>query len=279
MWADTPSVCLRRIRETMRAHGIEDADSTARLMITRVLKIPMAQALSQTEPIKPSQAQMLAQCLARRLKGEPIQYILGEADFYGLTFCVTPSVLIPRMDTETLVLKALENAPRQGKVLDVCTGSGCIALAIKHERPDCEVQATDISAEALKVAKDNGQRLGLDVGWHCGDLCAPVKTQQFDVIVSNPPYISETEYRQLSPLVREYEPPLALLAGAKGLDVYERLIMQADDCLKVGGWLGLEIGSTQAQDVMRLLRQAGLKEIGMKEDLSGLPRVVHGRKG
>ena len=107
--------------------------------------------------------------------------------------------------------------------------------------PVASIGSNKMCIRDRKVAKDNGQRLGLDVGWHCGDLCAPVKTQQFDVIVSNPPYISETEYRQLSPLVREYEPPLALLAGAKGLDVYERLIMQADDCLKVGGWLGLEL--------------------------------------
>lgn len=277
--ADTPFACLRRLRETMRAHGIEDADSTARLMITRVLKISMAQVLSQAEPIEPRQAQKLAQCLARRLAGEPIQYILGEADFYGLTLCVTPAVLIPRMDTETLVQAALEKVPGQGRVLDVCTGSGCVALAIKHERPDCEVQAADISPQALEIAKKNGKMLGLDVQWHCGDLCAPVKTQRFDVIVSNPPYISEEEYRQLSPLVREHEPSLALLAGAKGLDVYERLIGQAAGCLHAGGWLGLEIGSTQAQDVMRLFKQAGLEEIGMKEDLSGLPRVVHGRKG
>ena len=165
------------------------------------------------------------------------------------------------------------------QVLDVCTGSGCVALAIKHERPDCEVQAADISPQALEIAKKNGKMLGLDVQWHCGDLCAPVKTQRFDVIVSNPPYISEEEYRQLSPLVREHEPSLALLAGAKGLDVYESLIGQAAGCLHAGGWLGLEIGSTQAQDVMRLFRQAGLEEIGIKEDLSGLPRVVHGRKG
>lgn len=277
--ADTPFGCLRGLREMMKAHGIEDADSTARMMVTRILNKPMAQLLAQTEPVEPDEARALSQCLARRLKGEPIQYILGEADFYGLTLCVTPAVLIPRMDTETLVAEALKRIPKGGRVLDVCTGSGCIALALKHERPDCEVQATDISTEALEVAEGNGRRLGLDVCWRCGDLCAPVKTQRFDVVVSNPPYISEAEYEQLSPLVREHEPSLALLAGAKGLDVYERLIGQAAGCLREGGWLGLEIGYAQAQDVMRLCRQAGLKEVGLKEDLSGLPRVVHGRKG
>lgn len=279
MKPETPAAWLRRCRNELAAHGVEDADSAARLLVTRLLDKPLSSVLLDAKPLAPAQAALVKQALQRRLDGEPVQYILGQADFYGLTLRVTPEVLIPRMDTETLVHQALIKAPPNARVLDVCTGSGCVALAVKHERPDCTIAAADLSPAALAVARDNGKTLGLDVDWRLGDLCAPLAGRRFDVIVSNPPYISQTEYEALSPLVREHEPPMALLAGPEGLDLYTRLIPQAAALLSPGGWLCLEIGSAQADAVQALCRAAGLKRVSLTRDLSGLARVVSGRKG
>lgn len=279
MKPDTPAAWLRHSKNELAAHGIEDADSAARLLVTRLLELPLSRVLLDTRSLSAAQAALLEDALQRRIQGEPLQYILGQADFYGLTLRVTPDVLIPRMDTETLVQQVLEKAPPQARVLDVCTGSGCVALAIRHERPDCAVAAVDLSPAALGVARKNGEALGLAVDWRLGDLCAPFENERFDVIVSNPPYVSQTEYEALSPLVRDHEPPMALLAGPEGLDLYTRLIPQAAALLRPGGWLCLEIGSAQAQQVQALCRAAGLTDVALARDLSGLARVVCGRKG
>lgn len=279
MKPDTPAAWLRHCKNELAAHGVEDADSAARLLITRLLDQPLSRVLLDTRPLSCKQVALIETALQRRLDGEPIQYILGQADFYGLTLRVAPEVLIPRMDTETLVQQALVKAPPHARVLDVCTGSGCVALAIKHERPDCAVAAVDLSPAALAVARDNGQTLGLEVDWRLGDLCAPFARRCFDVVVSNPPYVSQAEYEALSPLVRDHEPPMALLAGPEGLDLYARLIPQAAALLSPGGWLCLEIGSAQSGAVQGLCRKAGLESVATTRDLSGLARVVCGRKG
>ena len=279
MRRDTPIGWLRYLTGMLQRHGIEDAESTARLMVTTILGCSMGMLAADNQPIEEQAALALEQALQRRLQGEPVQYILGQAYFYGLAFRVTPDVLIPRMDTEILVEIALKKMPTGARVLDVCTGSGCIALTLKHERPDCNVSAVDLSGPALSIAKENGRKLGLSVNWHQGDLCDPVKNEVFDLIVSNPPYISETEYRNLSPLVREHEPAMALLAGPEGLDIYKRLVCQAKDRLAQNGWVVWEIGSTQAEDVQTMLKQAGFLQVAMETDMAGLPRVVYGRKG
>ena len=276
---NTPAQWLREIKQKLKQNHIEDADSAARLMVGSILQMPLNEILLSGQAVAPCQQAQLESALQRRLLGEPVQYILGEAYFYGLLFKVTPDVLIPRMDTETLVMQALEKCVSAGCVLDVCTGSGCVALAIKKERPDCSVCAIDLSPKALSVAKENGKRLQLEAEWLCGDLCRPVEGREFDLIVSNPPYISREEYKALSPLVREYEPEMALLAGEEGLDLYQRLIPQAWERLAPDGWLCLEIGSTQAEAVKRLCENAGFIEITLTCDLAGLPRVIGGRKG
>jgi len=216
--------------------------------------------------------------LERRFAGEPIQYILGETEFYRLPFRVTPDVLIPRPETEHVVeevaaLAQLFSGPR---IVDVGTGSGAIAVALAHELPEAVVTATDVSAAALSVARENAARNGVveRIRFVEGDLLEPVAGEQFDIVVSNPPYVPETERESLAVEVRDYEPGQALFAGAAGLDVYRRLIPQAFAALAPCGYLVLEIGHGQEPPVGALLGEAGFEEIEFAADLQGIPRVA-----
>ncbi len=220
--------------------------------------------------------------LERRLAGEPMQYIFGEAEFYRLPFRVTPDVLIPRPETEHVVEKVLELAKSFAapRIVDVGTGSGAIAVALAHELPAAIVTATDLSAAALNVAQENAQRNGVAerVRFLEGDLLAPVAGEQFDMVVSNPPYVSVADRASLAVEVRDYEPQQALFAGADGLDVYERLIPLAFAALAPGGYLALEIGHGQEPPVGALLGEAGFESISFTPDLQGIPRVACARK-
>ena len=220
--------------------------------------------------------------LERRFKGEPIQYILGETEFYRLPFRVTPEVLIPRPETEHVVEKVLELA--QGittpRIVDVGTGSGAIAVALAHELPEATITATDVSDAALSVARENAQRNGAAerIRFVEGDLLEPVAGEQFDIVVSNPPYVPESERESLAVEVRDYEPAQALFAGADGLDVYRRLISQAFNALASGGCLVLEIGHDQEPPVGALLGETGFENIEFAADLQGIARVASARR-
>jgi release factor glutamine methyltransferase len=216
--------------------------------------------------------------LEKRFKGEPIQYILGEAEFYRLPFRVTPDVLIPRPETEHVVEKVLELAKSYAslRIVDVGTGSGAIAVTLAHELTDAVVTATDFSAGALSVARENAARNGeaVRIRFVEGDLLEPVAQEQFDIVVSNPPYVPEADRESLAVEVRDYEPGQALFAGADGLDVYRRLIPQAFAALVRGGYLVLEIGQGQEPPVGALLGEAGFEKIEFTADLQGIPRVA-----
>ena len=214
--------------------------------------------------------------LARRANHEPLQYLLGTEDFYGLTFRVTPHVLIPRADTEALCEKALEVLPENGRVLDLCTGSGALATAIAHNRKDALVFASDLSTDALLIARENAARNHADVTFYQGDLFEPLTGLIFDLIVSNPPYISGEDMHTLQPEVKQ-EPQMALYGGEDGLDFYRRIVKKAPQYLSENGWLCFEIGDTQAKDVISLMQQ-DFEEIACFQDLSGLDRVVRGRR-
>lgn len=218
----------------------------------------------------------------RRRSGEPIQYITGETEFYGLRFQVNRDVLIPRPETELLVEKAVELAPvvRRPRLLDVGTGSGAIAIALAHEWPDAVVTAVEISAAALEVARRNAVRTGFAdrIRFLQGDLLEAVAGERFDIVVSNPPYVLETDRESLSVEVRDYEPAQALFAGADGLDVLRRLIPAAFAALVSGGFVALEIGYGQQAAVDALLAGAGFREIEFTKDLQGIPRVVSARR-
>jgi release factor glutamine methyltransferase len=209
----------------------------------------------------------------RRFTGEPVQYIRGFAEFFGREFRVDHRVLIPRPETELLVESALEAAPPRAAVLDVGTGSGCIAATLALERRDLRVTAIDRSPNALLVARSNAIRLRAPVRFTAGDLLGPFATS-FDVIVSNPPYISLGEYRQLQREVLRFEPPDALVAGDDGLLVIERLMIEAQEQLADGGTLLMEVGFGQEPAVRNLAAMHGWRILDFRRDLAAIPRVV-----
>jgi release factor glutamine methyltransferase len=218
--------------------------------------------------------------LARRTTGEPIQYITGETEFYGLPFRVTPDVLIPRPETEHLVEKVLEltaNFPTQ-RIVDIGTGSGAIAVTLAHKLPHATITAIDLSAPALAIVRENAKRNGVALRFLVGDLLAPVAGEQFEFIVSNPPYVPSADRAQLSVEVRDFEPALALFAGEDGLEVYRRLIPAAFDALIPGGYLALEIGYGQSTAIAELLTRYGFQQIEFVPDLQGIPRVACARR-
>jgi release factor glutamine methyltransferase len=216
----------------------------------------------------------------RRLGGEPIQYIIGETEFYGLPFRVNRHVLIPRPETEHLVEKVISLAAHceRPRIVDVGTGSGAIAVALAHKLPAVSMTAIDVSAAALAVARGNAERNGVAsrIRFLDGDLLAPVAGEKFEIVVSNPPYVAERDRGSLSVEVRDYEPSLALFAGS-GLDIYRRLIPEARAVLVAGGFLALEIGYGQDSAVAGLLAEAGFEQIEFTADLQGIPRVATGR--
>jgi release factor glutamine methyltransferase len=215
--------------------------------------------------------------LTRRAAGEPVAYLLGQREFHGLTLSVSPAVLDPRPDTETLVDWALErlNAlPPGARVLDLGTGSGAVALALKHRRPDAQLSAVELSEAALAVARSNGTRLGLAVRWLAGSWCSPVVGERFELIVSNPPYIAEGD-PHLAALC--HEPRLALTSGPDGLDALRHIIAQAGHHLLRGAWLLLEHGHDQASAVARLFAEAGWTDVSHRTDLAGHLRCTGAR--
>ena len=226
-----------------------------------------------------SERERLDALLARRLRGEPVAYILGEWEFYGRTFRITPAVLIPRPETELLVERALvaELAP-DAHVLDVGTGSGCIVLTLAAERPKWRCTGIERCPAAMDVAVENRARMNLDrVELLSGDLLEPVAGRRFDLIVSNPPYVAENDPHLQQGDLR-FEPATALVAAEDGLAVIRRLSRQAAEHLSPDGWLMVEHGHDQARAAGRLFREAGFEEIQSHRDLAGIPRVLAGRK-
>lgn len=220
--------------------------------------------------------------IARRLAGEPVQYILGECEFYGLPFDVTRDVLIPRPETEHLVEKAIElaahfEAPR---IVDVGTGSGAIAVALAAHLAGASITAIEVSCAALKVARGNAQRnrVAERIRFLSDDLLAPVAGEQFEIVVSNPPYVAAADRQSLAVEVRDYEPPQALFAGPGGFEVYRRLIPAAFSALVSGGALALEIGYAQQAAVGELMGAAGFREVEFTADLQGIPRIASARR-
>jgi release factor glutamine methyltransferase len=225
------------------------------------------------------------QALAQRERSVPAQYITGHQEFWGMDFIVTTAVLIPRPETEHVIEKVLElvrggRAPSPADVLrivDVGTGSGCIALALAKELPHAEIHATEISPAALEIARANAARLQLEdrVRFHQTDLLHGVEPAEFDLVVSNPPYVGESEEDHVQLEVRKYEPRNAVFGGATGLEVIERLIPQSRKSLKPGGWLVMEISGTIEERVRELL--TGWNDIQVMKDLQRIPRVASAR--
>ncbi|MGB6158163.1 MAG: peptide chain release factor N(5)-glutamine methyltransferase [Acidobacteriaceae bacterium] len=260
---------------TSKLHSLATARRDAEVLLMRVVGRDRAWIMTHADAgLTSEQLAQFEDWVARRARQEPVQYILGETEFYGLTLRVTPAVLIPRAETEHLVESVLARV-RQDTVVRICdvgTGSGAIAVALSHALPRAQVTAVDISAAALDVARENAERHGVAgrVRFVESDLLGAVRGERFEVVVSNPPYVAEGEV--LEAQVREYEPREALYAGATGLEVYRRLIPEAWEVLVPGGWLVMEIGHGQREVLAALL--TGWDGVEFVADLQGIPRVA-----
>ena len=258
-----------------RAAGVDRLD--ANMMLMALLKQGRSWLLAHDQDALPASIiQTFEHWVTRRAQGEPLAYLLGDKEFFGLNLAVNPDVLIPRPDTEILVEWALDLVPpdQAWRVLDLGTGSGAIALAIQHQRPQATVVAVDASAGALTTAQNNAQQLQLPVQFLLGSWLAPVEGQVFDLIVSNPPYIAEGD-PHLTALT--HEPITALAAGPDGLDDIRQIIRDAKSNLKPGGWLLLEHGYDQADAVSQLLTQAGYAQVQTRKDLGEQNRCTGGQ--
>lgn len=271
---------LRWMTGYFQDKGIDSPRLDAELLLANVLNVDRVGIyLNYDRPLDDGELDLIRPLVKKRGQREPLQYLLGYTEFWSRRFRVTPDVLIPRPDTEILVEEALRRADKgAGCLLDVGTGSGAIAISLAGELPAWQVSALDLSTGALDVARENAalNELAGKIEWINGDLaCLPEQT--YDLIVSNPPYIAACEWDELMPEVRCHEPRMALLAEEDGLVCYRLLAAQAIARLAKGGWLLVEIGSTQADAVQQLFAEAGLKDIYLRDDYAGLPRVVGGR--
>ena len=261
----------------LESEDILDAKIDAWLLLSFVSGITKAQYfLKQNEEIPENTLYKYKEVLLRRASHVPLQHITGGQDFMGLTFWVNEHVLIPRQDTETLVEEALKVIPSGSHVLDLCTGSGCVIISLVALGQGLSGIGVDISEDALVVARENGTRIvGKKVAFEKGDLFTGVQGR-FNAIVSNPPYIPTAVVEELAVEVKDHEPRLALDGTEDGLLFYRRITASAQDYLNEGGWLLVEIGYDQGQDVSKLFTDAGFKDVEVVQDLAGNDRVVKG---
>jgi len=281
----TAAALLAEAAARLRAAGIDSADWDAERLLRHVLGCERASLLARPEAeVAPAAEVRFRRLLSRRERRVPLQHLLGFQAFWRHEFVVSADVLVPRPETELLVEVALErlrglDAPL---VVDVGTGSGCIALSLAEARPDAVVHATDVSPAALAVARDNAARLGLAdrVRFHEGDLLQPLGPLfgGLDLVVSNPPYVAEEDRMALPPEVREHEPALALFAPERGLGVHRRLTAQVATALRPGGVLVLEMGAGQKAAVEGLCASASLEVAEVRADLAGIPRALVARR-
>ena len=269
-------------KEFLAAKGVDNARLEAEWMLCAATGLDrVGLYLNFEKPLNDAELADYRAMVARRAKREPLQHILGTQEFCGLEFEVTPDVLIPRHDTETLVNEAVSRMPGARSILDIGTGSGCIAVALARQFPAAVVTATDISEAALAVARRNAEKHGVAIEFLLGSLFVPLDGCRFDLIVSNPPYIPTHDIDGLEPEVRDFDPHGALDGGADGLDFYRSLIPVAEEHVNPDGWLLLEVGLGQADDVSKLYRETGgYGQPFTVLDHGGIERVVGAqRKG
>jgi release factor glutamine methyltransferase len=272
---------MREIAALLRQSGVEDPAREAEMLITGILHIDRTDLYSRDAYVPEAVSRHITDLAIRRNMGEPIQYLIGHVLFYGLTLSIGSGVLIPRPETELLVeetLKAVElQASSHLTILDLCTGSGCIALALARHLPGAIVYGVDSSEAALVYATQNALANDIhNVRFKLGDLLAPLGAMRFDCIVSNPPYIRHDEIRTLQREIREYEPITALDGGKDGLDFYRRIFRHAPAHLKEKGLIMLETGFDQSASVCALALRAGFTQLKVIKDFAGIERVLAG---
>lgn len=272
---------LTRAVQRLEQNDVGSPRMNAEVLIMFVLNCDRAYVYAHPErELTPDELQRYDEALETRSRGVPSQYITGHQEFWGLDFIVNPAVLIPRPETEHVIetVAPLAREADRPRIVDVGTGSGCIAIALAHELPQAEMTAVDLSGEALEVARLNAARLqvGSRIRFLQSDLLASVADEQFDFVVSNPPYVGECEADRVQREVRKFEPHMAVFGGEKGLDIIQRLISEARAVLCDGGWLVIEIGFTQSRAVLEML--SDWSEAKAIPDLQGIPRVIAARK-
>ena len=285
----------------LNGYGVADPKAETEYLLSHLLNCKRSGLyLKHDKSLAIDEFQRFMDWLNRRIAREPSQYIIGEQEFRGLAFKVTRDVLIPRPETEILVEEAIKTVSSKSEVvsgnnniqltthdsrftiLDLCTGSGCIAVSLAKEIPDCHIYAVDVSEKALYVARENAERHGgvADrINFLQGDLFGPLKclklVKRVDLIVSNPPYIAKTMMKDLQPEIRDYEPEIAVYAGEDGLDFYRRIISEAPKYLAKDGCILLEMGYGQAEEIKKLIEQhKAFEHIDIKKDFAGIDRVI-----
>jgi release factor glutamine methyltransferase len=275
---------MRWTAEDFAARGLDSPRLDAELLVAHALGLErVALYLDMDRPLTADELGRIRGLVKRRREREPVAYILGQRDFYGRTFEVDRSVLVPRPDTETLAERALALVEELGipRALDLCTGSGILAVTLAAAAPDLQVDATDVSAEALGVARRNAERHGVAdrVVWHEGDLFAAVpEGRTYGLVVSNPPYIPQRDFADLEPEVRDWEPRLALEAGPEGMAVLDRIAAGVGEVLAPGGIVLVEVGQGQAAAVSAAFAAQGFEPVAVHQDLGGIDRVVEARR-
>ncbi|MBI3592503.1 MAG: peptide chain release factor N(5)-glutamine methyltransferase [Nitrospirae bacterium] len=275
---------LKEVSAFLESKGIEDAVKEAEMLITEALHITKPELYSGDLKISDETSRHIDSLASRRAEGEPIQYIIGHVDFHGLKINVGRGVLIPRPETELLVEEVIKQLKRftvhgsRFTVLDLCTGSGCIALALAKHLPQSIVYGVDRSEAAMVYATQNAIGNSIkNVHFKIGDLFEPVRNMKFDCIVSNPPYIKRSEIKTLQREVRDYEPLEALDGGKDGLYFYRKILRYSPEYLKEEGVIILEIGYDQSDDIKRIAEDNGFKGIGFIKDYAGIKRIFVGR--
>lgn len=269
----------------LQRHSITDYKIDAFLLMEHFFGVKRSDFLLDChieKEISQTSMQLFEDAIKKRCEYVPLQHITKEQAFYRHTFFVNEHVLIPRQDTENLVEEALKEIDKKKscpvQVLDLCTGSGCIAISLKKEREQIQVVATDISKEALKVAKKNACQLEADITLLEGDLFEPLNDEIFDIIVTNPPYISRAEEADLMAEVKWHEPQIALFAEENGLAFYRRILTKAKDYLAENGVILMEIGQSQASDVLHMCNENDFYEIEIINDYAGHNRIIKANK-
>ena len=276
------SEAVQLVANAFRLAGLEDAQVDARLLIGHALHLDRTRLVTQSDRVlEAREISVISALAARRLKHEPVSRIRGQKEFWGLSLQVTPDVLVPRPETETVVEAALDFVVRGGlrmeklRILDIGTGSGALLLALLRELPNAIGTATDISSAAMEVARANAAQCGLEsrCSFVVCDIAAGVQGP-FDLVVSNPPYIAHDEIASLAPEVRDYDPQVALDGGGDGLAGYRAIASEARRLLAPGGRLFVELGAGQETAVRALFTNAGLTVGAARKDLAGIPRVI-----
>lgn len=262
---------LKLSTQFLEEKGIAKARKDVEDLMAAVLKLKRIDLYVQFDrPLEDFELTLLREMIKRKAKGEPVEYILGEIEFYNCLFKLTPDVLIPRQETEILVSHILEILPQTTlAVWDVCTGSGCIGISLKKARPQWELCLSDISSKALELAEKNAHQNQVEISCLEGDLLAPFQGRKADVIVCNPPYVTEGEFANLDISVKDFEPKIALVAGPTGLEFYKRLEQGLPQVLNPGGKIFLEMGAGMGEAINALFPESLWKEKKVMDDWSG----------